>query len=89
MKHHYAPPSAAGADKKESRNLPAEGIDPGNTVAWRLRLLRSAGFSDNVAHLLAATPGTDIHALLALVDRGCPPELAARILGPSDLGWRE
>jgi hypothetical protein len=26
----------------------------------------------------------DIHALLELVDRGCPPHLAARILAPLD-----
>jgi hypothetical protein len=31
---------------------------------------------------LATTPGIDLHALLELVDRGCPPELAARILSP-------
>jgi hypothetical protein len=24
----------------------------------------------------------DLHAVLELVDRGCPPELAARILAP-------
>jgi hypothetical protein len=26
----------------------------------------------------------DLHALLGLVDRGCPPDLAARILAPLD-----
>jgi hypothetical protein len=26
----------------------------------------------------------DLHALLELVDRGCPPALAARILAPLD-----
>ncbi|WP_344257069.1 hypothetical protein [Terrabacter carboxydivorans] len=26
----------------------------------------------------------DLHALLELVDAGCPPELAARILSPLD-----
>jgi hypothetical protein len=30
----------------------------------------------------------DVHALLELVDRGCPPHLAARILGPLDDGER-
>jgi hypothetical protein len=43
-----------------------------------------AGFPLPLALELAATPGVDLHALLALLDRGCPPELAARILAPID-----
>jgi hypothetical protein len=38
-----------------------------------------------LAQQLAATPDIDLHALLELVDRGCPPALAARILAP--LNW--
>jgi hypothetical protein len=41
-----------------------------------------SGFSQELAQQLAATPAVDIHALPQLVDRGCPPELAARILSP-------
>ena len=52
--------------------------------AWRLRRLVEAAFPLPLALDLAATPGVDLHALLALVDRGCPPELAARILAPID-----
>ena len=52
--------------------------------AWRLRRLVDAGFPLRLALELAATPGVDLHALLALLDRGCPPELAARILAPID-----
>jgi hypothetical protein len=52
--------------------------------AWRLRRLVDAGFPLPIALDFAATPGVDLHALLALVDRGCPPELAARILAPID-----
>lgn len=51
-------------------------------MAWRLRLLLSAGFPDRLARGLAEAHGVDIHALLNLVDQGCPPELAVRILGP-------
>ena len=58
---------------------------PANDVeAWRLRRLVDAGFPLPLALDLAATPGVDLHALLALLDRGCPPELAARILAPID-----
>jgi len=54
--------------------------------AWRLRRLVEAAFPLRLAMELATTPGLDLHALLALVDRGCPPELAARILSPLDEG---
>ena len=41
-----------------------------------------AGFESPLAYELAADPRVDIHALLDLTDRGCPPALAARILAP-------
>jgi hypothetical protein len=31
---------------------------------------------------VAANPAYDLHRLLSLVDRGCPPRLAVRILAP-------
>jgi hypothetical protein len=55
---------------------------PVDVAAWRLCRLLEAGFPTDLANRLAAEPGIDVHALLALVDRGCPPELAARILSP-------
>jgi hypothetical protein len=51
-------------------------------VAWRRRCLITAGFPDPTARELAADGRIDIHALLELADRGCPPQLAARILAP-------
>jgi hypothetical protein len=53
-------------------------------AAWRARRLASAGFEPALATRLAADRRIDIHALLELVDRGCPPHLAARILAPDD-----
>ena len=53
-------------------------------VAWRRRRLERAGFAREVADALAADRRTDVHALLELVDRGCPPAVAARILAPLD-----
>jgi hypothetical protein len=49
-------------------------------VAWRRRCLLTAGFPTATAHDLAADERVDIHALLELTDRGCPPALAVRIL---------
>lgn len=56
-------------------------------VAWRRDRLLAAGFARDVAVRLAADPAVDLHALLAFVDRGCAPTLAARILEPIE-GWR-
>jgi len=53
-------------------------------VAWRRRRLERAGFDRGLAAALAGDARTDVHALLELVDRGCPPRLAARILAPLD-----
>ena len=51
-------------------------------VAWRFRCLLEAGFARPAAERLARDSARDLHALLELVDRGCPPELAERILAP-------
>lgn len=59
----------------------AEGV-PNEVVQWRRRQLISAGFEDALSVRLAASPDVDLHGLLNLIDRGCPPELAVRILEP-------
>jgi hypothetical protein len=51
---------------------------------WRRRRLAAAGFEARLAAELTAEPAVDLHKLLVLVDRGCPPPLAARILAPLD-----
>lgn len=51
-------------------------------IAWRRERLLAAGFDNARAATLAANRAVDLHALLELVDRGCPPDLAARILAP-------
>ncbi|MGH8827151.1 MAG: hypothetical protein ACRDVZ_06000 [Jiangellaceae bacterium] len=55
---------------------------PIDVTMWRRCRLLEAGFPEQLAADLAMMPGVDVHALLQLVDRGCPPELAARILSP-------
>jgi hypothetical protein len=52
--------------------------------AWREQRLLAAGFDDRVAFDFAQDEAVDLHELLELVDRGCPPHLAARILAPLD-----
>jgi hypothetical protein len=58
--------------------------DPDRLVAWRIERLRGAGCSVRLADSLARDTRYDLHELLKLVDRGCPAELAARILAPLD-----
>ncbi len=53
-------------------------------VDWRARCLLEAGFARSAAERLACDSAWDLHALLELVDRGCAPELAERILAPQD-----
>jgi hypothetical protein len=55
---------------------------PVDVVLWRRCRLLEAGFPERLALRLAAAPAGDVHALLPLVDRGCPPLLAARIRAP-------
>ena len=69
MGPHTQPRSAAGSQVDE-------------LAAWRVRRLVAAGFGEDLAATLAGDRATDLHALLELVDRGCPPRLAARILAP-------
>jgi hypothetical protein len=58
------------------------GLEP--VVAWRARRLREAGLGPVLAAEIAADCAYDLHALLELVDRGCPAELAVRIRAPLD-----
>ncbi len=58
--------------------------DPEPLIAWRARRLRDRGFGEALAGAVAADLALDLHALLELVDRGCPPGLAARIVAPLD-----
>ena len=53
-------------------------------AAWRREQLLASGFGELLAAQLAEEGGIDLHALIELVERGCPPALAARILAPLD-----
>ena len=51
-------------------------------VRWRCEQLMESGFSDALAARIAQNPHYDLHALIELVERGCQPEVAVRILAP-------
>ena len=53
-------------------------------IAWRTEQLVGAGFAPELAAGVAPDMRFDLHAVIELVERGCPPELAVRILAPLD-----
>jgi len=55
-----------------------------NLVAWRRELLVETGFPPALAGRLACDARWDLHELIDLVERGCPPLLAVRVLAPLD-----
>ena len=53
-------------------------------VRWRREQLTVSGFPLTVAARLAEDARYDLHALMELVERGCRPEVAVRIVAPLD-----
>lgn len=49
---------------------------------WRRHRLLHAGLPAALAETVAGDRRYDLHALLKLIDRGCRPDLAVRILAP-------
>ena len=66
-----------------SRSAGCTGGPPLDVGAWRRCRLVEAGFTPALAAAVAADRELDLHELLGLVDRGCPPELAVRIVAPA------
>jgi hypothetical protein len=47
---------------------------------WRAEALENAGYDSDSAALLAARSDVDLHRAIEMVERGCAPETALRIL---------
>jgi hypothetical protein len=47
---------------------------------WRTAELMRVGYAGDDAVVLASRFDVDLHEAIELVDRGCPPQLAIRIL---------
>jgi hypothetical protein len=56
--------------------------EPDDVFAWRRSQLVRSGFPPRLAGRVAHDRHYDLHLLIELVERGCPPELALRILAP-------
>jgi hypothetical protein len=70
------------------RNSVAPLLQSDPVVEWRRGRLIAAGCAPGLAARLAEDSEIDLHAVLELLDRGCPPEVAARILAPFDADRR-
>ncbi len=57
-----------------------------DVVAWRHTQLFRSGFPPDLAVSIAEDDRYDLHAVIELVERGCSPELALRILAPLEEG---
>lgn len=74
--------------KTRHTSLPADAVptpptEPGGNLAgWRAQRLLRAGVDADLAASIAADCAVDLHAMIELLERGCSPELAARILAP-------
>jgi hypothetical protein len=53
-------------------------------TAWRCEQLVRSGFAPTLAARTAGNVKYDLHALIELVERGCEPALAVRILAPGE-----
>lgn len=51
---------------------------------WRRLELVQRGFPESLARRVARDERYDLHQLIELVEHGCSPALAARILSPLD-----
>ncbi|MBA3718229.1 MAG: hypothetical protein H0W87_08390 [Actinobacteria bacterium] len=48
--------------------------------SWRMETLERAGYDRRAAAVLACRKDVDLHQAIALLKRGCSPELAFQIL---------
>jgi hypothetical protein len=55
-----------------------------SVIEWRTERLVEAGLPMRLARKVAAYCAYNLRSVLDLVDRGCPAELAVRILAPLD-----
>jgi hypothetical protein len=66
----------------QAKTTAVPGLD--QVVRWRCEQLIESGFAPALAARIAENSHYDLHALIELVERGCQPELAVRILAPDE-----
>jgi hypothetical protein len=74
--------------RSETTDEQTDGTTASDVVGWRRERLTQTGFPPDLVDRVVDDPRYDLHALIELVERGCPPELAVRILAPLEEGAR-
>jgi hypothetical protein len=72
-------------DTEETDTMAATELNPVETETekverWRAEALEKVGYDIVSAYELATRPDVDLHRAIELVESGCPPEIALRIL---------
>ena len=62
--------------------MPAQNQDQQGVVQWRRAQLLQAGLPRSLAARVARDERYDLHDLIQLIEDGCAPDLAVRILKP-------
>ena len=63
--------------------MPATNQDPETVRQWRRAQLIQAGLPRPLATRVAQDERYDLHELIQLIENGCAPALAVRVLEPS------
>jgi hypothetical protein len=71
---------AKGTAAMSATELNAVETESERVERWRAEALAKAGYDPQAARELASRPDIDLHRALELVEAGCPPDLAVRIL---------
>jgi hypothetical protein len=70
-------PDGEGMPTVDTKRVRAE---DGEVLAWRAEELVRAGYDGDNALMLALERAVDLHAAVNLLRRGCPADLAVKIL---------
>ena len=63
-----------------SAEIPTLETERERVERWRAETLERAGYDSVSALSLAARPDIDLHHAIELVEQGCPPDVAVKIL---------
>jgi hypothetical protein len=77
---HRWPKGRVMTTTTEHLELLAESTEENLVTSWRLHVLLRAGYEEAQARSLALRRDVDLHEAVELVRRGCPPEVAYRIV---------
>ena len=71
---------AKGNSSMSATELNTSETETERVERWRAEALEKVGYDLASALELAVRPDVDLHRAIELVEQGCPPELAVRIL---------